>query len=374
MYFLMYEIQIFSNCKFPVNEKSYELTKNRSQLIMYTVFLYMRDFQTRWSGWKKESGKGKRIVIRMFRTSEGAIHEIQEPQDGCWIALTNPTATEIFEISEQFQIEVDDLRAPLDEEERSRIEVEDDYTLILVDVPMIEERNDKDWYGTIPLGIIVTDKMIFTICLEDTQVLTRFMEGRVRNFFTYMKTRFILQILYRNASMYLRYLRIIDKKSEQVEEKLHLSPRNQELIELLELEKSLVYFTTSLRSNEAVLEKLIKVESIKKYPEDTELLEDVIIENTQAIEMANIYSGILRSMMDAFASVISNNLNDVMKILSVITIVMSIPTIIFSAYGMNLNAAGMPFSGTQWGFLIVILISIALSVITAIVLSKKKYF
>ena len=200
-------------------------------------------------------------MVRMFRTSDGAIHEIQEPQDGCWIALTNPTATEIFEISEQFQIEVDDLRAPLDEEERSRIEVEDTYTLILVDVPMIEERNDKDWYGTIPLGIIVTDKMIFTVCLEDTQVLTRFMEGRVRNFFTYMKTRFILQILYRNASMYLRYLRIIDKKRNRWREKLHFSPRNQEPIELLELEKSLVYFTTSLRSNEAVLEKLIKVES-----------------------------------------------------------------------------------------------------------------
>ena len=109
-------------------------------------------------------------MVRMFRTSDGAIHEIQEPQDGCWVALTYPTAREIF------QIEVDDLRAPLDEEERSRIEVEDNYTLILVDVPMIEERNDKDWYGTIPLGIIVTDKMIFTICLEDTQVLTRFME------------------------------------------------------------------------------------------------------------------------------------------------------------------------------------------------------
>ena len=295
-------------------------------------------------------------MVRMFRTSDGAIHEIQEPQDGCWIALTNPTATEIFEISEQFQIEVDDLRAPLDEEERSRIEVEDTYTLILVDVPMIEERNDKDWYGTIPLGIIVTDKMIFTVCLEDTQVLTRFMEGRVRNFFTYMKTRFILQILYRNASMYLRYLRIIDKKSEQVEEKLHFSPRNQELIELLELEKSLVYFTTSLRSN------------------DTELLEDVIIENTQAIEMANIYSGILRSMMDAFASVISNNLNDVMKILSVITIVMSIPTIIFSAYGMNLAPSGMPFSSTTLGFAIVILISIGASIVAAMFLSKKKYF
>ncbi|MDC7287048.1 magnesium transporter CorA family protein [Blautia schinkii] len=313
-------------------------------------------------------------MVRIFKTIDGSIHQIQEPQEGCWIALTNPTATEIFEISEQFEIEVDDLRAPLDEEERSRIEVEDNYTLILVDVPMIEERNDKDWYGTIPLGIIVTDKMILTTCLEDTQVLTRFMEGRVRNFFTYMKTRFILQILYRNASMYLRYLRIIDKKSEQVEEKLHLSTRNQELIELLELEKSLVYFTTSLRSNEVVLEKLLKVESIKQYPEDTELLEDVIIENKQAIEMANIYSGILSGMMDAFASVISNNLNIVMKVLAIITIVMSIPTIVFSAYGMNVNTAGMPFASSPWGFLIIILLCCAISFIAALILSKKKFF
>mgnify|MGYP002564915758 CR=1 FL=1 len=313
-------------------------------------------------------------MVRMFRTSDGAIHEIQEPQDGCWVALTNPTATEIFEISEQFQIEVDDLRAPLDEEERSRIEVEDNYTLILVDVPMIEERNDKDWYGTIPLGIIVTKKMIFTVCLEDTQVLTRFMEGRVRNFFTYMKTRFILQILYRNATMYLHYLRIIDKKSEQVEEKLHMSTRNQELMELLELEKSLVYFTTSLRSNEVVLEKLLKVESIKQYPEGTDLLEDVITENKQAIEMANVYSGILNGTMDAFASIISNNMNIVMKVLAIITIVMSIPTIVFSAYGMNVAGSGMPLSQSPWGFLIIILFSVAISVVAAIILSKKRFF
>ena len=313
-------------------------------------------------------------MVRIYKTIDGAIHQIQEPEEGCWIALTNPTATEIFEISEQFGIEVDDLRAPLDEEERSRIEVEDNYTLILADVPAIEERNEKDWYVTIPLGIIVTQKMIFTVCLEDTQVLTRFMEGRVRNFFTYMKTRFILQILYRNASMYLRYLRIIDKKSEQVEEKLHMSTRNQELMELLELEKSLVYFTTSLRSNEVVLEKLLKVESIKQYPEDTDLLEDVIIENKQAIEMANIYSGILSSMMGTFASVISNNLNDVMKILSVITIVMSIPTIIFSAYGMNLKSVGMPFADGDWGFAVVILMSLILSLVVAFIFSKKDLF
>ena len=323
-------------------------------------------------------GKNRRrevkIVIRIFKTIDGSIHEIQEPQEGCWIALTNPTATEIFEIAEQFQIEVDDLRAPLDEEERSRIEVDDNYTLILVDVPVIEERNDKDWYGTIPLGIIVTNKMIITVCLEDTQVLTRFMEGRVRNFFTNMKTRFILQILFRNASMYLRYLRIIDKKSEQVEEKLHRATRNEELMELLELQKSLVYFTTSLRSNEVVLEKLLKIDTIKKYPEDTELLEDVIIENKQAIEMATIYSGILNGMVDTFASIISNNLNIVMKVLSVITIAMSIPNIIFGAYGMNVNAAGMPFANSPWGFLIIILTAVAISLIATLILNKKKFF
>ena len=313
-------------------------------------------------------------MVRIFKTIDGSIHQIQEAQDGCWIALTNPTATEIFEISEQFQIEVDDLRAPLDEEERSRIEVEDTYTLILVDVPMIEERNDKDWYGTIPLGIIVTDKMIFTVCLEDTQVLTRFMEGRVRNFFTYMKTRFILQILYRNASMYLRYLRIIDKKSEEVEEKLQESTKNKELIELLELEKSLVYFTTSLRSNEMVLEKLLKVERIKQYPDDTDLLEDVIIENKQAIEMANVYSGILSGMTEAFASIVSNNLNIVMKFLATVTIVMSIPTMIFSAYGMNVNLKGMPFASHPEGFAIVIVLSLLLSLVVAFIFSKKNLF
>ena len=292
-------------------------------------------------------------------------------EEGCWISAIHPNEEELAFLEEETGIDLDDLRAPLDDEERSRIELEDGYNMILVDIPSLDE---KDRYVTIPLGIYMTKEHIITICLEESPVLKAFVNRRVREFYTFKKTRFVFQILYRNAASYLRYLRIIDKKSEQVEEKLHFSPRNQELIELLELEKSLVYFTTSLRSNEAVLEKLIKLESIKKYPEDTELLEDVIIENTQAIEMANIYSGILQSMMDAFASVISNNLNDVMKILSVITIVMSIPTIIFSAYGMNLAPSGMPFSSTIWGFLIVILVSIAASIIAALFLSKKKYF
>lgn len=313
-------------------------------------------------------------MIRIFKTIEGKIHQVDEASEGCWLALTDPTATEIFEISKQYHIEVDDLRAPLDEEERSRIEVEDDYTLIIVDTPILEERGEKDWYGTIPLSIIVTNEIIITVCLEDTSVLGRFMDGRVRNFYTYMKTRFILQILYKNASMFLHYLRIIDKKSEEVEEKLQESTRNKELIELLELQKSLVYFTTSLRSNELVLEKLLKIERIKKYPDDTDLLEDVIIENKQAIEMANVYSGILSNMTEGFASIVSNNLNFVMKFLSTITIVMSIPTIISSAYGMNLNPAGMPFAAHPHGFAIVNIISLVLCLVVALICKKKNLF
>lgn len=174
--------------------------------------------------------------------------------------------------------------------------------------------------------------------------------------------------------MFLHYLRIIDKKSGMVESKLHKSQRNQELIELLELEKCLVYFTTSLRSNEVVLEKLMKTESIHHYPEDEELLEDVIIENKQAIEMANIYSNILSGMMDAFASVISNNLNIVMKFLTTITIVMSVPNIVFSAYGMNVNSKGMPFAASPLGFWIAILIAAVICMAVALIFKKKDMF
>lgn len=313
-------------------------------------------------------------MIKIFRTIDNGIHQVNEIQEGCWVALTDPTATEILDISNKYNIDVDHLRASLDEEERSRIEVEDSYTLVLVDIPVIEERNDKDWYVTIPLGIIITEELIFTVCLEDTPVLGAFMDGRVRNFYTYKKTRFILQILYKNATMFLHYLRIIDKKSEVIERKLHMSTKNRELIELLELEKSLVYFTTSLRSNEVVLEKLLKVDSVKQYPEDRELLEDVIIENKQAIEMANIYSGILSGTMDAFASVISNNLNIVMKFLATVTICMSIPTMIASFYGMNVNPVGMPGASSPYGFAYVIVFALVLTVVTAFFFAKKDLF
>lgn len=313
-------------------------------------------------------------MIQIFSAEDTKIEELDRIIPGSWVALTNPVDEEIDRVVAVTGIEIDALKSALDEEERSRIEVEDNYTLILVDIPIIEERNGKQWYGTIPLGILMTQDVIVTVCLKETHVLTAFMHGRVKNFYTRMKTRFIYQILYRNASLYLQYLRGIDKKSEIIEKKLHYSTKNRELIQLLELEKSLVYFTTSLRSNEAVLEKMLKSENIKKYPEDTDLLEDVIVENKQAIEMANIYSGILSGTMDAFASVISNNLNMVMKVLAVITIVMSIPTMIFSAYGMNVDTTGMPFATEPWGFSMVILIALVASICAAIFFINKKLF
>lgn len=311
-------------------------------------------------------------MIEILKTFEDGIRQINEIEQGCWVAMTNPSATELLEISEMCHIDIDHLRAPLDEEERSRIEVEEDYTLILVDIPTMEERNNKDRYVTIPLGIIIAKEVIVTICLEETKVLKSFMDGRVRDFFTFKKTRFILQILYKNATVFLQYLRIIDRKSEEIEHKLHISTKNRELIELLELEKSLVYFTTSLRSNEVVLEKMLKIDNIKQYPEDTELLEDVIIENKQAIEMANIYSGILSGTMDAFASVISNNLNIVMKFLATVTIVMAIPTMIASFFGMNVG--GIPGGTWDYGFITVVGATFVISLIAALIFRKKDLF
>lgn len=318
------------------------------------------------------SSDKEKIMIEIYKTLEDGFQQIDEICEGCWVAMTDPSATEILEIASHYSIDVDDLRAPLDEEERSRIEVEEGYTLILVDIPSIEERNDKDRYVTIPMAIIIASNAIITICLEETSVLKGFMDGRVRDFYTYKKTRFILQILYRNATVFLQYLRIIDRKSEEIEKKLHISTKNRELIELLELEKSLVYFSTSLRANEVVLEKLMRSKSIKQYPEDTDLLEDVIIENKQAIEMSNIYSGILTSTAESFASVISNNLNIVMKFLATVTIVLSIPTMISSFYGMNVN--GIPGGNHPNGFIIVTIGAFIITGVIALILAKKDLF
>ena len=312
--------------------------------------------------------------MNFYLKKQKLLERVSAPENNCWISMIAPTAAEITRISEELELDADTIRAALDIDERSRIETDDNYTMVLVNIPTVEEHNDKELYSTIPLSIIVTGDTVITVCSEDTPILRQFTDGKVKDFYTNMKSRFILQVLYRTASQYLQFLRIIDSKSSQVENRLHKSTQNRELIELLKLEKSLVYFTTALRSNEVVLEKLLRSDVIKKYPDDADLLEDVIVENKQAIEMANIYSGILSGMMDAFASVISNNLNIVMKVLAIITIVMAIPTMIFSAYGMNVSTVGMPLADSPWGFLAIVAISIFLAVLVSIIFVKAKMF
>ncbi len=293
---------------------------------------------------------------------------IQNFEKGSWVSLIYPNEEEITRVAEALHVEEDFLRAALDEEETSRIDVEDDQTLIIVDVP-VEEKKDALLYYTLPMGIIVTEENIITVCLKETPVIREFQDGLVKNIRTSQKTNFILHLLLRLSGRYLQCLKQIDKLSTYMQLQLYKSQRNKELIQLLDLEKSLVYFNTSLKANEVTLEKILRGRIVTLYEEDQDLLEDVLIEVRQAIEMANIYSSILSGMMDAYASVISNNLNVIMKILTSLTILITIPNIVFGFYGMNV--AGLPFSDWWW---FPICISLGLIAIVAIILKAKDLF
>lgn len=309
---------------------------------------------------------------RIFKTVDDHLVECSTLEKGCWAHLQNPTKEEIDGLNARFALDPTYLAAALDEEESARIEHDSDtgQTLIIVDIPCVESDGSGYLYSTIPLGILLVGDIIITVCTRDTPIINDFTEERIRNFWTFKRTRFILQLLHRNASRFLAYLKQIDKASMHVQEKLEKSSRNQELIQMMKLEKSLVFFSTSLKGNEMVMERMMRQDSIlKRFPEDTELLEDVIIENKQAMEMCAIYRDIMSGTMDAFASIISNNLNITMKVLTILTFVTSVPTIIYSLWGMNVK---VPFDTNPWGFWIVLFISIVAAVLSFVILDRKK--
>ncbi|WP_294373215.1 magnesium transporter CorA family protein [uncultured Clostridium sp.] len=293
-------------------------------------------------------------------------------ENGSWINIVAPSDEELILISKKTGVNLDLLKSALDDEETSRIEIEDDTLLVIVDIPFTEMEDNSLTYDTYPLAIIHTEKQIITVCLKNSKILTDFINMKVKSFYTFKKSRFILQILNRISTYYLIYLRQIDKKSLMIEKRLHKSMKNRELIQLHSLEKSLVYFSTSLKANEITLEKMLKLELMQKYEEDKDVLEDVIIENKQAIEMTEIYSNILASTMDFFASVISNNLNIVMKVLASVTILLAIPTIISGIYGMNIDV--LPFAHGPQSFTAVMGIIAGLCTIVAFILYKKDMF
>ncbi len=311
-------------------------------------------------------------MIKYYKTEKQRIYEEQKADDGVWIQMVAPSMEESQEIAELLDVDIDDIRAALDEEESSRIELEDGYTLILVDIPTQEIRHDTKTYTTIPLGIILTQDVIVTVCTEETPILQVFIQNRVREFSTKKKLRFVYQILFRTAAIYQTYLRSIDKKRTEIEERIGGDTVDTDLIDLHELESTLVYFATSLRANAVVLDRLTRYKRLEQYPEDKELLEDVIVENRQAIEMTSIYRDIIDGTRELMSSVIDNRLNNVMKYLTSITIVMAIPTVISGIYGMNVNEKWMPFSDTPHGFLIICVLTLLICVITLWVLRKKK--
>lgn len=310
-------------------------------------------------------------MIQYYKTIDNRVTQVDELCEGCWVNVISPDKKEIDLLTQELGLERDFVMSSLDEEESSRIDSEEDQTLVIVDIPTAEKQGEKTMtYSTMPMGIILTPEYVITIALRPHHVITEIAEGRIKNVTTHLRTRFLLSLLLRIASRYLVYLKQIDKISSLTEHQLHKSMKNKELIQLLGLEKSLVYFSTSLKGNEITLEKILRGRIIKLYEEDQDILEDVLIEIKQAIEMCNIYSSILSGTMDAFASIISNNLNIVMKVLTSLTIVMAIPTIVSSFYGMNIGG-GMPFDQYWW---FPLALSGFLGLIVALILVKKDMF
>lgn len=305
-------------------------------------------------------------MITYYKTVNGRVRAQEEFEEGCWVNVVNPDEREIHSLNRQFSLDQDFIRAALDEEESSRIEAEDGNTLIILDAPVAERQEDAIAYYTLPLGILVTPSCVLTVSLRENAILSEFAEGVVKGVQTNLKTQFVLRLMLRVAQRFLQFLKQIDKLSSSLEKQLRKSMKNKELINLLDVEKSLVYFSTSLKSDETTLEKLMRGKYIKLYEEDQDLLEDVLIEIKQSIEMSSIYLNILSGTMDAFASVISNNLNIVMKVLASVTIVISIPNIIAGFYGMNVQ--GLPLTQFFW---FPILLSGAVMAVVAFILHKR---
>ncbi len=300
------------------------------------------------------------------------ILNLNEAVSGSWFNLINPTREEIQQVSLVLGLDESFLNNSLDADELSRMDYEDGNLLIITNVPVMDEEGNFD---TLPLGLIFTPESVITVCSHENKIINSFNADTSKFFDTRHKANFMLSILFRAAKFYLRYLNIINKQTESIEDSLRKTTNNKALFQLMEIQKSLVYFTTALKDNQLVLQKLLRMvhtanlQRILKFTEDDiDMLEDVIIENKQASEMVEMHRTILESMMDCMASIINNNLNLVMKFLAAITIIMSIPTMIGSFWGMNVP---MPFGQNHFGFLIVITISIVATFIAAVFFNRK---
>ena len=310
-------------------------------------------------------------MMKIYRTQDKQLTRATDFTEGVWVCMTAPTQEEVREVAATLDIEPADLQAALDPEESARIALEDGYTVILVDIPVKPAGLGEGIYTTVPLGILLTQDLIITVCSVETAVLGDFAACRVRGFSTRKKMRFVYQILYRAATLYQQELRLIDRRRQSIEKNLAGALRDSDLMELHGLESSLVYFATSLRANLTVLDRLTRYKRLEQYPDDRELLDDVIVEIRQAIEMTGIYRDDIKGTRELFSSILDNRLNNAMKYLTSITLIMAVPTVISGLYGMNVNLDGMPFANSFWGFTIVCGIIVAVCLVSAWILHKK---
>lgn len=308
-------------------------------------------------------------MITIFKSTNNRLEAIGLPSEGSWVSVVDPGAQEVAQV-EGWGIPPDFVTHSLDMNERARTERNNGIIFIVVRLPYAQGKKTPTPYITVPVGIILTDTLIVTICRKETSVIQEFATGQVHGLSTVKKNRFVLQLLLRTADQYLNYLRDIDTSVDALEERLHHSLQNKEVRELLKYQKSLVYFTTALKSNELMLERLQKTQLFQAYPEDVDLLDDVLIEIRQAIDVTGISENILSQMMDAFASIISNNLNVVMKFLTSMTIVISLPTLIASLYGMNVRLPGQEH---PYAFSLTLVISLITSLAVVIIFWKKNW-
>jgi magnesium transporter len=294
---------------------------------------------------------------------------------GSWVSVINPSGEELEKIAEWIDWDVDVLKSSLDVDERSRIEHDGNHFMVIVNLPLLD---DEGQFDTLPCSMVFTPKNFVTLCSRENRIIGAFSKSTAATFDTKDRTRLMLNILYKATQFYLRYLKIINRKTESIEYSLRNTTSNQELFQLMEIQKSLVYFTTALRDNQLVLQKLLRMVRTKAInmvtsfsDDDIDFLEDIMIENKQAIEMVDMHRTILESMMDGFASVINNNVNQVMKFLAAITIILSIPTMLASFWGMNVV---VPFSHAQYGFAYIVAVSAIVTALVIFFFRKKKMF
>lgn len=308
-------------------------------------------------------------MLRIYKTTENGLETIETMANGAWVNAIDPTPDEMEKLV-NWGMEMDYINYCLDQDEMPRLERDEDYTFILLRIPIHQPDSDIP-YNTVPLGIMILGNKMITVCRYDSDIFRPLTNGKHRQLKTGKRYRLALYIFLETAARYLNLLREITRAIELVEDRLQRSTQNRELLELLKYQKSLTYFATALRSNEVMMERVQRTQLFNYYEEDQDLLEDVLTENQQAIQMTNINTEILASMMDAFASIISNNLNVVLKALAAITIIFNVPTIVASFYGMNVN---LPGEAHPNAFLSVIGIALGLTAVATYIFYKRDWF